>query len=405
MSVFAVCLSSIVMISSHPAPASHLAKMATVFEEAGVGCTFEATEGAYQNFVRSGVAVNNFYENSSENFSSFLESHRAESAELARQIAKTHEMARAVIIGHGGKFPGLLFEAFEKHAPSVKRILYIDNYESFVPGEYSSLLMENIKKAQEVWFANANFVSEPIFSAKNVEADIKDKERFGVGISPLSERAVLQLVEDRKKGEVRRDFLRANGIEDRGQKILIYLGGANAEYYEHAFPTFLRILDGLDKETTVILQQHPRAVKEGNRDGMLFQAWKKVSDDKEKRAVVSVCPSDNAIAAADVISYYQTSAILLPLAAGIPMIQVGHETYFDAGVRNSLCTAVELQERRADESQQEYDISVQKAQQAFQSSVEAEMVTRISYDDLMRLVGVEKQWEDHLKQKVVLLVR
>ncbi len=137
-----------------------------------------------------------------------------------------------------------------------KTYVYYDNPEEFVPGGYSETANKIRAIADRTLFANANLATG--------EKDI------GIGYSPV----VNDVLEIRKMRETsdRTAFLKKHEIEDTGQKIIVYFEGANETHYTQAFPHFLDLLKEWDFSNTVLVfQQHPRALKEGNRDGGNFK--------------------------------------------------------------------------------------------------------------------------------------
>ena len=133
---------------------------------------------------------------------------------------------------------------------------------------------------------------------------------------------------------------------DTGQKVLVYFGGNNEEYFSKALPAFLSLLEEGMKQSdfahlVIVIQQHPGA-KSKNFDGNLVSEWisKQSKDERTPRIIISDFTSDEAQTIADGALYYQTSMGPQFVLAGIPTIQVGHETFEDILVRNQLCSSV-----------------------------------------------------------------
>jgi len=137
-----------------------------------------------------------------------------------------------------------------------------------------------------------------------------------------------------------------NDLVDAGQKVLVYFGGNNQEYFSKAFPAFLSFLEqGMEQadltHLVVVIQQHPGA-KGKNIDGDMVSAWvgKHSETRQAPKMILSHFSSDDAQIIADGALYYQTSMGPQFVLAGIPNMQVGHETFEDILVRNQLSRSV-----------------------------------------------------------------
>lgn len=133
-------------------------------------------------------------------------------------------------------------------------------------------------------------------------------------------------------------------LVDQGQKVLVYAGGNNEEYFSKAFPAFLQFLAEASEQKDlsnfiVILQQHPGA-KEKNIDMELVHDWihQYGQGDRVPKIFVSELNSEDSQIVADGMLYYQTSMGPQFVLAGIPTIQVGHNVYEDILVKNHLCS-------------------------------------------------------------------
>jgi hypothetical protein len=163
------------------------------------------------------------------------------------------------------------------------------------------------------------------------EEEIAD--RIALGYYPTAQAEKIGARRKHEHNALRAHLFAKYSLIDRGQKILVYAGGNNEEYFTKAFPAFLELLGQIDlSQTIVLLQQHPGA-KEKNRDGKLVHAW----NGKTAPFLISELTTDDAQVVADVMLYYQTSMGPQFVLAGIPTIQVGHEVYEDILVRNGLC--------------------------------------------------------------------
>ncbi len=88
------------------------------------------------------------------------------------------------------------------------------------------------------------------------------------------------------------------------------------------------------------MQQHPGA-KEKNLDANLVRQWQELHTQAGiPRILISQVSSDEAQIVADAMLYYQTSMGPQFVLAGIPTVQIGHNTYEDILVKNGLCPSV-----------------------------------------------------------------
>ena len=91
----------------------------------------------------------------------------------------------------------------------------------------------------------------------------------------------------------------------------------------------------------ILLQQHP-AAKGKNLDRAMFEecTTRIKAEPKAPKMIVSDFNSDTAQIAADMAMYYQTSMGPQFILAGIPTIQIGHETFNDILVKNHFSPSV-----------------------------------------------------------------
>ena len=94
-------------------------------------------------------------------------------------------------------------------------------------------------------------------------------------------------------------------------------------------------------QSAIVIQQHPGA-KTKNLDGMIASEWmeKYSKTNKAPKIILSDFSSEEAQIIADGALYYQTSMGPQFVLAGIPTLQVGHETFEDILVRSRLCLSV-----------------------------------------------------------------
>ena len=318
-------LADICFITSHPNPSNHFVEYVKAYEERNINCKVIADKSVSSKFssLKSKVVV---IDTTQKDFLSKIE------GELGPQSIAITDIASE-------KWVELNSMLAEKR-PDITRAVYYDNPEKFVPGAYSTLAKKVIDSAQVVLFANASLVDKGIESEKGVFIDLSDKHCVGIGYYPKKDSSnILEIKNNAAKVEaIKATLLEKNEVSLEGQKILVYAGGANDVYYNQAFPHFTQLMTELSqrensplKNTTLVLQQHPRAKKEGNIDAKLFQEFVSSHDLPEGfNFIVSDIPTSEALAIADGVFYYQTSMAAQFVFAKIPsVIQVGHEPYSD----------------------------------------------------------------------------
>ncbi len=259
--------------------------------------------------------------------------------EVAYSISKKFQ---AVICDVGSPFTSRVFEILSEKSPEIVRISFYDNPERYVPGGYSETAKKTLEKSHLILFANKNLSEGQILSTPNTEIELDTIERAGIGFSTLPQqiKTIKEGREEEKRTLLRKEILDQHNIEDKGQKIAVYYGGANSEYYEKAFPAFLTIIEGLSNESNskafeyvFIIQQHPRAKSEGIDAKKVEEMLMKYSSENEGKKiphiVISQTDFNSATKVADLALYYQTGSNTLFPACGIPTVQVGHETFKD----------------------------------------------------------------------------
>jgi len=287
-----------------------------------------AAEKAAEELAKKGIPVTRFYEEKKPLKVLSLE----EQEQLASTVAKICKKATCVITDLGHNFSVLVQKKLSEESPSIIRIAYYDNPEAYVPGEYSLTVARTMEYAQMILFANRKLAQAEIFSSPGIPVDLEGKTRAGLGYANFKE-----IEELREKRNSRK--------RTQGKKLAIYFGGANEVYYKEAFPRFLQIIARASNlkdisDWSILIQQHPRSVLEGNRDGLLLEEWKKKATERSPQILLSTFSFNDALTAADLALYYQTGAAAKFMLLGIPAAQVGHEPYPDILVRNQFCPAV-----------------------------------------------------------------
>lgn len=316
---------TVIFFALHGGPANHFATFTEELSKEGIPVQIYAAGPARDVFTKRGIKLSDAFD---------LEHLDA----IADQIAKTNSVAHVILTDVGHFLDVNIHQAFE--ARGISHFAYYDNPEPYVPGGYSEVAARVMSVAQGVLFANANLVET---------VDTGDKPKIGIGYYPLEQ--ARELAKMRKEGHVaaRAEFLREYGIEDRGQKVLVYFGGNNTEYFDHALPAFLTILQksaaGHDMSNLVIiLQQHPGAKAE-KKDETQVREWIERNKELQNapngfRVVISNFDSTRAQLIAEGALYYQTSMGPQFVLAGVPTVQIGHEVYADILVRNQLVPSI-----------------------------------------------------------------
>lgn len=288
----------------HSGPADHFATFAEQLSEQGYEVRIYASGPALKKLSERNVPVD-------------LAFSLAETT--AESLAEKCVGCTAVITDVGDPFAESFQRALAKQSPHIHRLAYYDNPEPYVPGGYSQVAARVMAAAQTVLFANANLAQ-----AEN---------HVGIGYYPLVRAETLAAQRKGRQGQC-------------GRTTLVYFGGNNEEYYQFAFPAFLRIVrDAIQvgdlSGYEIVLQQHPGAI-ERNRDVPLLMQWIAENGDHPHAPMmkVSEVSSESMQISADAALYYQTSMGPLLALAGVPLIQVGHTVYEDILVREGLCATV-----------------------------------------------------------------
>lgn len=311
----------ICLIACHGASADHFSVFAEKLLSEGYEVQVYASEHALKKFQDRQIPI-------TMPFKTDQLSPEEEKA-LAAEIAKSCR-GSVVLTDVGNPFDITLQKTIAADTPETFRLAYYDNPEPFVPGGYSKVAAEVMGAAQRVLFANANLVHSPLI-------DIPFQNRVGLGYYPTAQADKIAKRRGEEGGRMRRQLFDKFGLRDTGQKVLVYFGGNNEEYFTKAYPAFLSFLsEGIDLSNYIfIMQQHPGA-KSKNIDRQMLEDWIK-EHQNAPRVILSDWTSDDIQVIADGALYYQTSMGPLFALAGIPMAQVGHNTFEDVMVRSGLC--------------------------------------------------------------------
>ena len=218
------------------------------------------------------------------------------------------------------------------------------------------------------------------------------ENRVGLGYYPVHK---AENIAEKRKGSrahLRAELFSKHELRDTGQKILVYCGGNNKEYFEEAFPAFLSFLsksvENQDlSKFLIVLQQHPEARRNQKIDGTLMkESIQKYAGVKNAPSVIlSDASTDDMLVTTDAVLCYQTSMAPLIALAGIPLIQVGHKTYEDIVVKTHLCPSVTNFEDFVKEI----------------NTIEPKDISDKERDNIHKSLGINKDWVKAFKQALV----
>lgn len=335
--MFHLTTAAICLIACHGGPADHFSTFAQELSKQGYQVQVYGSGPALKKFQDRHIEVIPF---------NIEELDQSGQEEMAKLLAKSCQNATLVLTDLGHPFDVTIQKSLKEIAPNVKRIAYYDNPEPFVKGGYSQVASCVMQLASKVLFANSTLAEHPIYQETNVEIDLPHEQRIGLGYYPILQAQALAKKREEQKVEKRGQFLQSQQIVDLGQKIWVYFGGNNEEYFDLAFPAFVKQLtQSIDQkdlsDAIIVLQQHPGA-KAKNRDKEQFEKCQKEMSKSSNapQLIVSNTATDDILVFADSAFYYQTSMGPLMALAHIPTLQIAHETYPDVLVRNHLCASV-----------------------------------------------------------------
>ncbi len=259
------------------------------------------------------------------------------------EVIEICRLAKCILVDVGHPYSEQILRAFKEKAPHIVRLAYYDNPEPYVGGGYSEMVEKALPLAQRVLYANKHLAKSP--------------NAIGIGYSSLPA-----------------EIAKIEGLPRAHEKRTItYFGGANADYYERAFPRFLEILgEAALSDMRVVIQRHPRA----DKDKELFDAWKKMHPNLDV-TISDLKDSNQMLAKSDVALYHQTSANV-KFACFVPTIQVADKIYPDCLVESGLAlSALNLEQFLKAVDQNNY---------------------RPEREKIMGLVGYDQNWPAALKK-------
>lgn len=327
---------AICFIASHGGPADHFATFVENLPKGMGPVEIYASGPALKKFQERKIAVK-------EAFSLDQISSDQEDA-LAESIAKACSAA-IIITDVGHPFSIKVHKALERNN-HTRHWVYYDNPEDLVEGGYSAVAARVILASRgKVLFANAHLANTPIFESPGKEIDFGSHEKVGIGYYPVEQADKIAKRREKEGRSVREAIFAKYGLVDRGQKVLVYFGGNNVEYFSRAFPAFLSLLDQAMQvsdlsDLVIVFQQHPGA-KSTNKDVDVLVDWIiNGSLTNMPKLIVSDFSSDDAQVIADAAFYYQTSMGPQFALEGITTVQIGHKPYNDVLVRNGITPSV-----------------------------------------------------------------
>lgn len=375
---FFISTVTIFLIACHGGPAEHFATFAEALSAKGRVVEVYASGPAAKKFSERGIAYHPF----------FLEGLSVEEEDLlASQMARIFGAASLVITDVGHRFDQKLHQALSQRIVPIPHLAYYDNPESYVPGGFSKVAAEVMWAADAILFANPRLTTMPIFQERGQEILFGNREKIGIGYYPTFQAEHIFRRRSTEKNGLRQAFLQKNTWIDNNQKILVYFGGNNQEYFTKAFPFFLKLLEeGMQQMNTsnfvILLQQHPGA-KEKNLDASMLLEWINAHASLAQHAptlVVSDLSIEEAQILADGALYYQTSMAPQLVLAGIPTVQIGHETVEDLLVKNQWIPSV---------------THVREWIKVLDDSIQMDCPSR---DSLARELGFQENWLFFLEQ-------
>lgn len=346
----------------HAAPATHFSEQIIDLREKGYHVEVAATGPGYNKLIEKGI-----------------DAHQFDPSNLT-SLAKRFSSNQIVITDCGDIAIKELHSILEQRG--ITHLAYYDNPESFVPGGYSKTAAEILPVSSGVIFANKHLADRPLYTSPDQPMELANIQKFGLGYYPYSDALKIRNSRISNQLPLRQKFFSQHNIEDQGQQLIVYYGGNNNEYYQKAFPCFLKILadasadDQFSAQTIVIFQQHPGA-KKNNIDGKMLNQWL-----ERKRfqlpIVVSTMDYDSSQILADAVCYYQTSMSPMYALAEIPLAQIAHVPYLDCIVANGLCPSINTSQELI----------------AFVSSI-SDSQNDVDLQSVLETIGYDECWINH----------
>lgn len=350
-----ILTNTLVFIVCHGGPADHFATFAQHLKTDMTDIKFCASGPAIEKLQKRQVQVDLPFSTEDEK-------------KALAAIEKVCETAAVIITDVGHLFDIKIQETLKEKYPHIFRLAYYDNPEPWVPGGYSEVAGKVMQAANRVLLANSNLRFDAL------------SDQVGIGYYPIHQGTEMATRRSTDRASMRQKLFSNRGLKDEGQKVLVYFGGNNQEYFEEAFPAFLRFLN----ETTasidwtkfmILIQRHP-GDKARTLDLSQVSKW-------AHQLIESPFNSDEAQIVADAALYYQTSMGPQFVLSRIPTIQVGHKKFDDILVRNHLIPSVS--------SHEELLKAIQGLSNKPTDSAEKSIFTGL---------GIQDNWVDNLKRAI-----
>jgi len=147
-----IILPNVCFVTEHPNPANHFEKFVQVCEERGISCKVITGKNVSDKFaqIKSKVVV--------------IDPASLQNEELLTQLEQEMTSQSIVFTDIANKRWVALHQKLSEKHPSIKRAVYYDNPEGYVPGGYSKLAAKVIDKAQIILFANKSLVHKGVES-------------------------------------------------------------------------------------------------------------------------------------------------------------------------------------------------------------------------------------------------
>lgn len=319
-------------VTLHPGPAHHFAEFTKILSETGV--PFEIYAGDFAETVLREKKIPHKRINVWTKKAKISELEQNESALIAKLLAHKVANTKVVITDISEKLMQQLLKELNDLGSKASKYVYYDNPQPFVNSCYSQLLEGLVKERPTgVIFANQNLARSPILLSQNEQIEFSDVEKIGIGFTPLNELDKLQELQKEKKS-IRKKLFQKLKMHDVNQKVFLYLGGASSSYFQKGFPLFMQqISDQKNKSffenNLLLLQQHPRAISQGNADANYIVNHK-------TPCFLSPLTTLESLSISDLTYYYQTSMSPKLLMGHYPLVQIASESDQDELVRAGL---------------------------------------------------------------------
>ena len=362
--MFFSVLASIGFLLSHPNPSNHAKEFIKAYEEKGEECFV---------YTDSKAVANRFPEKAQ-----IVKISTAQEIQNTAKLLEKHDRIIADI-----SIPQWA-EVFRQIKNQTDKIVYYDNPERFVSTAYSNLAQQMVLVSDTILFSNKNCVREGILNGEKRKISLSHKNLVGLGFYPQNISSEIMQFTKEQKLAFRKELFSVNNLEDKGQQILVIAGGASEEY-DKTFLSFMVLTKNILQEGhnelnhyLFVLQQHPRSLQQGNKDGLCFQTYTASPNNPKNlvKGVISHLKTPQALSIADVVVYQQTSMAPEFILGGAPkVIQITH----DFPNKDMLVHA---------------GIAVVKTEEELLAALNQECI--VSKKQIRAKLGIDKNWKENL---------